>query len=182
MLRRAKLGSTRARRFRRRAALWQKGRDECGHGLLSVYAAAETLGPRAKRDGRPDAGRQSKSTLHLQLSTLTWADIQAPSAGLVGWRGDHEPSPLCSCSTVPTRAAMIRGLQGRNPFHQRQGFESIADAGRGLRKQKRPMAQNGRSIAGGGRCCHDGSDRPDPGQASYSTPRTKNGEDQALLQ
>ena len=101
---------TRAPSLRRKAALLAKVQDECGHGLY-LYAAAETLGDRARGADRPAAVRPGQVQQHLQLPGADLGRYRRHRlAG--GWRGDHEPDPalpLLLRPLCPRHGARLQG-------------------------------------------------------------------------
>jgi ring-1,2-phenylacetyl-CoA epoxidase subunit PaaA len=128
---------TRAPNLRRKAVLLAKVQDEAGHGLY-LYSAAETLG--ADREETIDdlhTGKAKYSSI-FNYPTLTWADM-----GTIGWLVDGaaimNQVPLCRCSYGPYARAMVRVCKEES-FHQRQGFEIIANLAKGTPEQKE-MAQ-----------------------------------------
>ena len=129
---------TRAPSLRRKVALLAKVQDEGGHGLY-LYSAAETLG--VSREAMTEellAGRAKYSSI-FNYPTETWADI-----GTIGWLVDGaaimNQVPLCRCSYGPYARAMIRVCKEES-FHQRQGYELVAELARGTDEQ-REMAQD----------------------------------------
>ena len=129
---------TRAPSLRRKAILLAKVQDEAGHGLY-LYAAAETLG--VERRELLDlllAGRQKYSTI-FNYPTLTWADV-----GAIGWLVDGaaitNQLALTKTSYGPYARAMVR-ICREEAFHQRQGFELLAELSRGTPAQHQ-MAQD----------------------------------------
>ena len=129
---------TRAPSLRRKAILLAKVQDEAGHGLY-LYAAAETLG--VERRELTDlllAGRQKYSSI-FNYPTLTWADV-----GAIGWLVDGaaitNQLALTKTSYGPYARAMVR-ICREESFHQRQGFELLAELSRGTEAQHE-MAQD----------------------------------------
>lgn len=129
---------TRAPNLRRKAVLLAKVQDEAGHGLY-LYSATETLG--ADREETIDdlhTGKAKYSSI-FNYPTLTWADM-----GAIGWLVDGaaimNQVPLCRCSYGPYARAMVRVCKEES-FHQRQGFEIMAQLAQGTPEQK-AMAQD----------------------------------------
>ncbi len=129
---------TRAPNLRRKAVLLAKVQDEAGHGLY-LYSATETLG--ADREETIDdlhSGKAKYSSI-FNYPTLTWADM-----GAIGWLVDGaaimNQVPLCRCSYGPYARAMVRVCKEES-FHQRQGFEIMAQLAKGTPEQKE-MAQD----------------------------------------
>ena len=129
---------TRAPSLTRKVALLAKVQDEAGHGLY-LYSACETLG--VERDDTIDdlhSGKAKYSSI-FNYPTLTWADI-----GAIGWLVDGaaimNQVPLCRCSFGPYSRAMIRVCKEES-FHQRQGYEIMAQMAKGTSEQK-AMAQD----------------------------------------
>ncbi|MGM0478015.1 MAG: 1,2-phenylacetyl-CoA epoxidase subunit PaaA [Bacteroidota bacterium] len=128
---------TRAPNLRRKAVLLAKIQDEAGHGLY-LYSAVETLG--ADREDTIDdlhSGKAKYSSI-FNYPSLTWADM-----GMIGWLVDGaaimNQVPLCRCSYGPYARAMVRVCKEES-FHQRQGFEIVAQLAKGTPAQ-REMAQ-----------------------------------------
>ena len=129
---------TRAPNLRRKAVLLAKVQDEAGHGLY-LYSATETLG--ADREETIDdlhSGKAKYSSI-FNYPTLSWADM-----GVIGWLVDGaaimNQVPLCRCSYGPYARAMVRVCKEES-FHQRQGFEIMAQLAKGTPVQKE-MAQD----------------------------------------
>lgn len=129
---------TRAPNLRRKAVLLAKIQDEAGHGLY-LYSAVETLG--ADREDTIDdlhSGKAKYSSI-FNYPSLTWADM-----GMIGWLVDGaaimNQVPLCRCSYGPYARAMVRVCKEES-FHQRQGFEIVAQLAKGTPEQKE-MAQD----------------------------------------
>jgi ring-1,2-phenylacetyl-CoA epoxidase subunit PaaA len=129
---------TRAPNLRRKAILLAKVQDEAGHGLY-LYSAVETLG--ADREELIDdlhSGKAKYSSI-FNYPSLTWADM-----GAIGWLVDGaaimNQVPLCRASYGPYARAMVRVCKEES-FHQRQGFEVMADLAKGTPAQK-AMAQD----------------------------------------
>ena len=129
---------TRAPSLRRKAILLAKVQDEAGHGLY-LYAAAETLGVgRRELTQLLITGRQKYSSI-FNYPTLTWADV-----GAIGWLVDGaaitNQLALTKTSYGPYARAMVR-ICREESFHQRQGFELLAELSRGTKAQHE-MAQD----------------------------------------
>ncbi|MES2800104.1 MAG: 1,2-phenylacetyl-CoA epoxidase subunit PaaA [Bacteroidota bacterium] len=129
---------TRAPNLRRKAVLLAKVQDEAGHGLY-LYSATETLG--ADREQTIDdlhSGKAKYSSI-FNYPTLSWADM-----GAIGWLVDGaaimNQVPLCRCSYGPYARAMVK-ICKEESFHQRQGFEIMAQLAAGTEAQK-AMAQD----------------------------------------
>ena len=79
-----------------------QGQDEAGHGLY--LQRRRDAGRVARRPDRRSAQRPRQVLQHLQLPTLSWADI-----GMIGWLVDGSAIinqiPLCRCSYA---RAMVR--------------------------------------------------------------------------
>lgn len=129
---------TRAPSLRAKLILLAKIQDECGHGLY-LYSAAETLGiSRDEMLAQLHAGKAKYSSI-FNYPTLTWADI-----GAIGWLVDGaaivNQVSLQRTSYGPYSRAMVR-ICKEESFHQRQGYEIMAQLMAGTRKQ-RAMAQD----------------------------------------
>lgn len=129
---------TRAPSLRRKLILLAKIQDEAGHGLY-LYNAAETLG--ISREEMIDnllEGKAKYSSI-FNYPTLTWADI-----GAIGWLVDGAAMvnqvSLMRTSYGPYSRAMIR-ICKEEAFHNRQGYELIAELCNGTEEQKQ-MAQD----------------------------------------
>jgi len=129
---------SRAPSLRAKKILLAKIQDEAGHGLY-LYSAAETLG--VSRDqfiAWLHAGKAKYSSI-FNYPTLTWADM-----GAVGWLVDGaaivNQVSLQSTSYGPYARAMVK-ICKEESFHQRQGYEIIADMAKGTPDQK-AMAQD----------------------------------------
>ncbi len=129
---------TRAPSLRRKLILLAKIQDEAGHGLY-LYNAAETLG--ISREEMIDnllEGKAKYSSI-FNYPTLTWADI-----GTIGWLVDGAAMvnqvSLIRTSYGPYSRAMVR-ICKEEAFHNRQGYELIAELCNGTTDQKL-MAQD----------------------------------------
>ncbi len=129
---------TRAPSLRAKMVLLAKIQDEAGHGLY-LYSAAETLG--VSRDEMIEQLHQGKAKYSsiFNYPALTWADI-----GAIGWLVDGaaivNQVSLQRTSYGPYSRAMVR-ICKEESFHQRQGYEIIANMAKGTPDQKR-MAQD----------------------------------------
>lgn len=129
---------TRAPSLRAKAVLLAKIQDEGGHGLY-LYSACETLGiSRDELIEQLHSGKAKYSSI-FNYPTLTWADI-----GAVGWLVDGaaivNQVSLQRTSYGPYSRAMIR-ICKEESFHQRQGYEIMANMAKGTPEQKQ-MAQD----------------------------------------
>ena len=129
---------TRAPSLRRKLILLAKIQDEAGHGLY-LYNAAETLGiSREEMLDNLHSGRAKYSSI-FNYPTLTWADI-----GAIGWLVDGaavvNQVSLMRTSYGPYSRAMVR-ICKEEAFHNRQGYEIIAELCNGTPEQKQ-MAQD----------------------------------------
>jgi ring-1,2-phenylacetyl-CoA epoxidase subunit PaaA len=118
--------------------LISKVQDEAGHGLY-LYSACETLG--VDRDtliGELHSGKAKYSNI-FNYPALTWADI-----GAIGWLVDGaaivNQVALQRTSYGPYARAMFR-ICKEESFHQRQGYEIMANMMKGSADQKE-MAQD----------------------------------------
>jgi len=129
---------TRAPSLRRKMILLAKIQDEAGHGLY-LYSSAETLGADRQDLIEELLSGKAKYSSIFNYPTLTWADI-----GAVGWLVDGaaiiNQVPLCNTSYGPYARAMVRVCKEES-FHQRQGFEIVANLANGTPEQKE-MAQD----------------------------------------
>ncbi len=128
---------TRAPNLRRKAVLLAKIQDEAGHGLY-LYSAVETLGADREDTINDLHSGKAKYSSIFNYPSLTWADM-----GMIGWLVDGaaimNQVPLCRCSYGPYARAMVRVCKEES-FHQRQGFEIVAQLADGTPEQKE-MAQ-----------------------------------------
>lgn len=129
---------SRAPSLRAKAVLLAKIQDEGGHGLY-LYSACETLGiGRDELIEQLHTGKAKYSSI-FNYPTLTWADI-----GAVGWLVDGaaivNQVSLQRTSYGPYSRAMIR-ICKEESFHQRQGYEIMANMAKGTPEQKE-MAQD----------------------------------------
>jgi ring-1,2-phenylacetyl-CoA epoxidase subunit PaaA len=129
---------TRAPSLRAKVVLLAKIQDEAGHGLY-LYSACETLG--ISRDDLLEQlhTRKAKYSSIFNYPTLTWADM-----GAVGWLVDGaaivNQVSLQRTSYGPYSRGMIR-ICKEESFHQRQGYEIMAQMAKGTPEQK-AMAQD----------------------------------------
>lgn len=129
---------TRAPSLRAKQILLAKIQDEGGHGLY-LYSACETLGiSREEMIEQLQTGKAKYSNI-FNYQTLTWADI-----GAVGWLVDGaaivNQVSLQRTSYAPYSRAMVR-ICKEESFHQRQGYEIMAEMAKGTPEQKE-MAQD----------------------------------------
>ncbi len=129
---------TRAPSLRAKQILLAKIQDEGGHGLY-LYSAAETLGiSRDEMIEQLHTGKAKYSNI-FNYPTLTWADI-----GAIGWLVDGaaivNQVSLQRTSFGPYARAMVR-ICKEESFHQRQGYEIMANMMKGTPEQ-REMAQD----------------------------------------
>ena len=129
---------TRAPSLRAKQILLAKIQDEGGHGLY-LYSAAETLGvTREEMIEQLHTGKAKYSNI-FNYPVLTWADI-----GAIGWLVDGaaivNQVSLQRTSYGPYARAMFR-ICKEESFHQRQGYEIMANMMKGTVDQKE-MAQD----------------------------------------
>ncbi|MBS1584005.1 MAG: 1,2-phenylacetyl-CoA epoxidase subunit A [Bacteroidetes bacterium] len=129
---------TRAPSLRAKQILLAKIQDEGGHGLY-LYSAAETLGiSRDEMIAQLHSGKAKYSNI-FNYPALTWADI-----GAIGWLVDGaaivNQVSLQRTSYGPYSRAMVR-ICKEESFHQRQGYEIMAQMMKGTADQKE-MAQD----------------------------------------
>lgn len=129
---------TRAPSLRRKLILLAKIQDEAGHGLY-LYSSTETLGiSRTELIDNLHSGKAKYSSI-FNYPTLTWADI-----GAIGWLVDGAAMvnqvSLIKTSYGPYSRAMVR-ICKEEAFHNRQGYELIAELCNGTAEQKQ-MAQD----------------------------------------
>lgn len=128
----------RAPSLRAKVVLLAKIQDEAGHGLY-LYSAAETLGKsRTEYLDELKTGKAKYSSI-FNYPTLTWADM-----GAVGWLVDGaaivNQVSLQRTSYGPYARGMVK-ICKEESFHQRQGYEIMADMAKGTPEQK-AMAQD----------------------------------------
>lgn len=129
---------SRAPSLRAKMILLAKIQDEAGHGLY-LYSSCETLGiSREELLEQLHTGKAKYSSI-FNYPTLTWADI-----GAVGWLVDGaaimNQVSLQRTSYGPYSRAMVR-ICKEESFHQRQGYEIVANMSQGTPEQKE-MAQD----------------------------------------
>jgi len=129
---------TRAPSLRAKVILLAKIQDEAGHGQY-LYSAAETLGKsRDEYIAELQSGKAKYSSI-FNYPTLTWADM-----GAVGWLVDGaaivNQVSLQRTSYGPYSRAMVK-ICKEESFHQRQGYEIMAEMAKGSPEQKE-MAQD----------------------------------------
>lgn len=129
---------TRAPSLRAKQILLAKIQDEGGHGLY-LYSAAETLGiSREEMIEQLHSGKAKYSNI-FNYPSLNWADI-----GAIGWLVDGaaivNQVSLQRTSYGPYARAMVR-ICKEESFHQRQGYEIMANMMKGTAAQKE-MAQD----------------------------------------
>ena len=128
----------RAPSLRAKVILLAKVQDEAGHGQY-LYSAAETLGKtRDEFINELQTGKAKYSSI-FNYPTLTWADM-----GAVGWLVDGaaivNQVSLQRTSYGPYSRAMVK-ICKEESFHQRQGYEIMAQMANGTPEQKE-MAQD----------------------------------------
>lgn len=128
----------RAPSLRAKQILLAKIQDEGGHGLY-LYSAAETLNiSREELINQLHTGKAKYSNI-FNYPSLTWADI-----GAIGWLVDGaaivNQVALQRTSYGPYARAMFR-ICKEESFHQRQGYEIMAEMMKGTEDQ-REMAQD----------------------------------------
>lgn len=129
---------TRAPSLRAKQILLAKIQDEGGHGLY-LYSTAETLGiSREEMIEQLHTGKAKYSNI-FNYPALTWADI-----GAIGWLVDGaaivNQVSLQKTSYGPYARAMMR-ICKEESFHQRQGYEIMANMMKGTKEQQE-MAQD----------------------------------------
>jgi len=129
---------TRAPSLRAKMILLAKIQDEGGHGLY-LYSAAETLGiSREELIEQLHSGKAKYSNI-FNYPALTWADM-----GAIGWLVDGasivNQVSLQRTSYGPYARAMFR-ICREESFHQRQGYEIMAQMMKGTVDQQE-MAQD----------------------------------------
>ena len=128
----------RAPSLRAKVILLAKVQDEAGHGQY-LYSSAETLGKtRDEFIYELQSGKAKYSSI-FNYPTLTWADM-----GAVGWLVDGaaivNQVSLQRTSYGPYSRAMVK-ICKEESFHQRQGYEIMAQMANGTPEQKE-MAQD----------------------------------------
>ena len=129
---------TRAPSLRAKMILLAKVQDEAGHGLY-LYSACETLGiSREELVSQLHSGKAKYSSI-FNYPTLSWADM-----GAIGWLVDGaaivNQVSLQRTSFGPYSRSMVK-ICKEESFHQRQGYEIMAQMAKGTREQK-DMAQD----------------------------------------
>jgi len=129
---------SRAPSLRAKVVLLAKIQDEAGHGQY-LYSAAETLGKSRDEYIEELQTEKAKYSSIFNYPTLTWADM-----GAVGWLVDGaaivNQVSLQRTSYGPYSRAMVR-ICKEESFHQRQGYEIMAQMAKGTPEQK-AMAQD----------------------------------------
>ena len=129
---------TRAPSLRAKMILLAKVQDEAGHGLY-LYSACETLGVSREELVQQLHDEKAKYSSIFNYPTLSWADM-----GAIGWLVDGaaivNQVSLQRTSYGPYSRAMIK-ICKEESFHQRQGYEIMAEMAKGTREQKE-MAQD----------------------------------------
>ena len=129
---------TRAPSLRAKMILLAKVQDEAGHGLY-LYSACETLGISRQELIQQLHDEKAKYSSIFNYPTLTWADM-----GAIGWLVDGaaivNQVSLQRTSYGPYSRAMIK-ICKEESFHQRQGYEIMAEMAKGTAEQK-AMAQD----------------------------------------
>ena len=129
---------TRAPSLRAKMILLAKVQDEAGHGLY-LYSACETLGVSREELVKQLHDEKAKYSSIFNYPTLTWADM-----GAIGWLVDGaaivNQVSLQRTSYGPYSRAMIK-ICKEESFHQRQGYEIMAEMAKGTAEQK-AMAQD----------------------------------------
>ena len=129
---------SRAPSLRAKMILLAKVQDEAGHGLY-LYSACETPGiSREELNEQLHLGKAKYSSI-FNYPTLTWADM-----GAIGWLVDGaaivNQVSLQKTSYGPYSRGMVK-ICKEESFHQRQGYEIIAEMAKGTKEQKE-MAQD----------------------------------------
>jgi len=128
----------RAPSLRAKVILLAKVQDEAGHGQY-LYSAAETLGKTRDEFIEELQSGKAKYSCIFNYPTLSWADM-----GAVGWLVDGaaivNQVSLQRTSYGPYARAMVK-ICKEESFHQRQGYEIMAQMARGTAEQKE-MAQD----------------------------------------
>ena len=129
---------TRAPSLRAKMILLAKVQDEAGHGLY-LYSACETLGISREELVKQLHDEKAKYSSIFNYPTLSWADM-----GAIGWLVDGaaivNQVSLQRTSYGPYSRAMIK-ICKEESFHQRQGYEIMAEMAKGTKEQK-AMAQD----------------------------------------
>ncbi len=129
---------TRAPSLRAKMILLAKVQDEAGHGLY-LYSACETLGISRQELVKQLHDEKAKYSSIFNYPTLSWADM-----GAIGWLVDGaaivNQVSLQRTSYGPYSRAMVK-ICKEESFHQRQGYEIMAEMAKGTDEQK-AMAQD----------------------------------------
>ena len=129
---------SRAPSLRAKMILLAKVQDEAGHGLY-LYSACETLGISREELVQQLHDEKAKYSSIFNYPTLSWADM-----GAIGWLVDGaaivNQVSLQRTSYGPYSRAMIK-ICKEESFHQRQGYEIMAEMAKGTSEQK-SMAQD----------------------------------------
>ena len=129
---------TRAPSLRAKMILLAKVQDEAGHGLY-LYSACETLGISREELIQQLHDEKAKYSSIFNYPTLSWADM-----GAIGWLVDGaaivNQVSLQRTSYGPYSRAMVKICKDES-FHQRQGYEIMAEMAKGTPEQK-TMAQD----------------------------------------
>ncbi|MAW21538.1 MAG: 1,2-phenylacetyl-CoA epoxidase subunit A [Flavobacteriales bacterium] len=129
---------TRAPSLRAKMILLAKVQDEAGHGLY-LYSATETLGISREELVQQLHEEKAKYSSIFNYPTLSWADM-----GAIGWLVDGaaivNQVSLQRTSYGPYSRAMVK-ICKEESFHQRQGYEIMAEMAKGTAEQKE-MAQD----------------------------------------
>lgn len=129
---------SRAPSLRAKLVLLAKIQDEAGHGQY-LYSAAETLGKSRDEFIEELQTEKAKYSSIFNYPSLTWADM-----GAIGWLVDGaaivNQVSLQRTSYGPYSRAMVR-ICKEESFHQRQGYEIMANMAKGTAEQK-AMAQD----------------------------------------
>ena len=124
---------TRAPSLRAKMILLAKVQDEAGHGLY-LYSATETLGISREELVQQLHDEKAKYSSIFNYPTLSWADM-----GAIGWLVDGaaivNQVSLQRTSYGPYSRAMIK-ICKEESFHQRQGYEIMAEMAKGTKEQK----------------------------------------------
>jgi ring-1,2-phenylacetyl-CoA epoxidase subunit PaaA len=129
---------SRAPSLRAKMILLAKVQDEAGHGLY-LYSACETLGISREELVQQLHDEKAKYSSIFNYPTLSWADM-----GAIGWLVDGaaivNQVSLQRTSYGPYSRAMVK-ICKEESFHQRQGYEIMAEMAKGTPEQK-SMAQD----------------------------------------
>jgi len=129
---------SRAPSLRAKMILLAKVQDEAGHGLY-LYSACETLGISREELVQQLHDGKAKYSSIFNYPTLSWADM-----GAIGWLVDGaaivNQVSLQRTSYGPYSRGMVK-ICKEESFHQRQGYEIMAEMAKGTKEQKE-MAQD----------------------------------------